>query len=309
MEKSTDKPNKENSSSAPGVLQAEADGAAPVAGGAAEMSGAGSVTQNSKREKRVGFTEECTEEMERPSGTERDSPAAFKPAVLEQDSPNSRPLAALMDTNYPEMSTLELNHQCSDTATLDMDCMICFNKYSIYRVPKLLDCQHTFCAVCLKLILRKEENTWTITCPLCRKPTLVSGGLIRTLQNKEDILERLEKLDSNPEVYICAMGLDGNSWTRSSQDILNTEENSPAHSSLAVQRLLLLLLLGVILAMLILPFMYSGRVKWVICLLLTLGLLMSLVLCCTPKFQCRCKKDAPASCDKEIHVVTVAWNS
>ncbi|XP_030144946.4 E3 ubiquitin-protein ligase RNF186 [Taeniopygia guttata] len=306
MVKSTDKPNKENSSSAPGVLQAEADRAAPVAGGAAEMSGAGSVTQNSEREKRVGFTEECTEEMERPSGTERDSPAAFKPAVLEQDSPNSRPLAALMDTNSPEMSTLELNHQCSDTATLDMDCMICFNKYSIYRVPKLLDCQHTFCAVCLKLILRKEENNWTITCPLCRKPTLVSGGLIRTLQNKEDILERLENLDSNPEVYICAMGLDGNSWTRSSQDILNTEENSPAHSSQAVQRLLLLLLLGVILAMLILPFMYSGRVKWVICLLLTLGLLMSVVLCCTPKLHYRCKKDSPASCDKEIHVVTVA---
>uniref|UniRef100_A0A8C0V3M1 Ring finger protein 186 n=1 Tax=Cyanistes caeruleus TaxID=156563 RepID=A0A8C0V3M1_CYACU len=115
----------------------------------------------------------------------------------------------------------------SDTATLDMDCMICFNKYSIYRVPKLLDCQHAFCAVCLKLILRKEENTWIITCPLCRKPTFVSGGLIRTLQNKEDILERLENLDSNPEVYICAMGLDGNSWTQSSQDILNTEENSP----------------------------------------------------------------------------------
>ncbi|XP_039940483.1 E3 ubiquitin-protein ligase RNF186 [Hirundo rustica] len=288
MEKSTDKPNKENRSSAPGVLQAEADSPVPVAGGAAEMSRAGSVTQNSKHEKRVRFTEECTEEMERPSGTESDSPAV------------------LTNTNSPEMSTLELNHQCSDTAALDADCMICFNKYSIYRVPKLLDCQHAFCAVCLKLILRKEENTWIITCPLCRKPTFVSGGLIRTLQNKEDILERLESLDSNPEVYVYAMGLDGNSWTQSSQDILNTEENSPTHSGLAVQRLVLLLLLGVILAILILPFMYSGKVKWVICLLLTLGLLMSLVLCCTPKFHCRCKKDSSASCDKEIHVVTVA---
>ncbi|XP_063273183.1 E3 ubiquitin-protein ligase RNF186 [Prinia subflava] len=305
MEKSTDKPNKENRSSVPGVLQAEADGPVPVAGGAAEMSRAGSV-QKSKHKKRVVFTEECTEEMERPSGAERDSPAAFKPAVLEQDSPNPRPLAVLTNTNSPEMSTLELNHQCSDTATLDVDCMICFNKYSIYRVPKLLDCQHTFCAVCLKLILRKEENTWIITCPLCRKPTFVSGGLIRTLQNKEDILERLENLDSNPDVYVCAMGLDGNSWTQSSQDILNTEENSPGHTGLAVQRLVLLLLLGVILAMLILPFMYSGRVKWVICLLLALGLLMSVVLCCTPKFHCRCKKDSPSSCDKEIHVVTVA---
>lgn len=289
MEKSTDKPNKENRSSAPGVLQAEADSPVPVAGGAAEMSRAGSETQNSKHEKREGFTEE----MERPSGTERDCPAAFKPAVLEQDSPSPGPLAVLTNTNSPEMSTLELNHQCSDTAILDMDCMICFNKYSICRVPKLLDCQHTFCAVCLKLILRKEENTWTITCPLCRKPTFVSGGLIRTLQNKEDILERLENLDSNPEVYICAMGLDGNSWTQSSQDILNREENSPPHTSLVVQRLVLLLLLGVILAILILPFMYSGRVKWVICLLLTLGLLMSMMLCCAPKSYCKCNSPPP----------------
>ncbi|XP_068890794.1 E3 ubiquitin-protein ligase RNF186 [Aphelocoma coerulescens] len=306
MEKSTDKPNKENGSPAPGVLQAEADSPAPAAGGAAEMSRAGSVTQNTKREKRVGFSEECTEEMERPSGTERDSPAAFKPAVLERHSPNSKPLAVLTNTTSPEMSRLELNHQCSDTATMDMDCMICFNKYSIYRVPKLLDCQHAFCAVCLKLILRKQENTWIITCPLCRKPTFVSGGLIRTLQNKEDILEHLENLDSNPEVHTYAIGLDSNSWTQSSQDIVITEENSPADTSLAVQRLVLLLLLGVILAMLILPFMYSGKVKWVICLLLTLGLVMSMVLCCTPKFHCRCKKDSPTSCDKDIHVVTVA---
>lgn len=304
MEKFTDKPNKGNGSPAPGVLQAEADDPALVAGGAAEMSRAGSVTQNTKHEKRVRFTEESTEEMERPSGTERDSPAAFKPAVLERDSSNSEPLAVLTNTNSPEMSSVELNHQC--TATLDMDCMICFNKYSIYRVPKLLDCQHAFCAVCLKLILRKEENTWIITCPLCRKPTFVSGGLIRTLQNKEDILEHLENLDSNPDAHIYTIGLDSNSWTQSSQDILNTEENSPADTSLAVQRLVLLLLLGVILAMLILPFMYSGKVKWVICLLLTLGLVMSMVLCCTPKFHCRCKKDSPTSCDKEIHVVTVA---
>lgn len=302
MEKSTDKPNKENGSPAP---EAEADSLTPVAGGAAEMSRAGSITQNTKHEKRVGFTEESTEEMERPSGTERDTSASFKPAVLERDSPNSSPLPMQTNTNSPETSRLELNHECSDTATLDMDCMICFNKYSIYRVPKLLDCQHSFCAVCLKLILRKEENTWIITCPLCRKPTFVSGGLIRTLQDK-DILEHLENLDSNSEVHIFAMGLDSNSWTPSSQDILNIEENSPAHTSLVVQRLVLLLLLGVILAMLILPFMYSRKVKWVICLLLTLGLVMSMVLCCTPKFHCRCKKDSPTSCDKEIHVVTVA---
>ncbi|XP_009081216.1 PREDICTED: RING finger protein 186 [Acanthisitta chloris] len=187
-----------------------------------------------------------------------------------------------------------------------MECLICFNKYDIYRVPKLLDCQHAFCAVCLKLILRKTENTWTITCPLCRKPTFVSGGLIRTLQNKEDILEHLEHLDLNPEPNVFVLGLDSSSWVQSSQDTLSTEENAAAGHSLAVQRLVLLLLLLVILALLILPFMYSGRVKWVICLLLSLGLVMSMVLCCAPKFHWRCRRDSATSCDKETHVVTIA---
>uniref|UniRef100_A0A8C3JZ12 Ring finger protein 186 n=1 Tax=Calidris pygmaea TaxID=425635 RepID=A0A8C3JZ12_9CHAR len=167
----------------------------------------------------------------------------------------------------------------SSTTSLDMDCLVCFNKYNIYRVPKLLDCQHAFCAVCLKLILRKEENTWIITCPLCRKATFVSGGLIRTLQNKEDIMEHLENPDSNLEVHISAIGLDSHSWTLSSQDALYREENVPADNRLAVQRLVLLLLLVVILTILILPFIYSGLIKWVICLMLGLGLLMSMVLC------------------------------
>ncbi|KAJ7423114.1 hypothetical protein WISP_35074 [Willisornis vidua] len=225
------------------------------------MSRAGSLTQNTKHGKTVGFAEECMGTAERPSGTEPDSPAASKPAVLEGDNPHSKPLAVPANRDWPKTCTLEMNHQGS-TTSMDMDCLICFNNYNIYRVPKLLDCQHTFCAICLKLILRKEKNTWIITCPLCRKPTWVSEGLIRTLPNKENILEHLENLEWNPEVHIPAKGLDSNSWAQSSQDILNTED-IPADSSLAVQRLVLLLLLGVILTIIILPFVYLGRVKWV----------------------------------------------
>ncbi|PKU34031.1 hypothetical protein llap_15666 [Limosa lapponica baueri] len=212
----------------------------------------------------------------------------------------------LTNKNSPEGCGLETNHQCSSTTSLDMDCLVCFNKYNIYRVPKLLDCQHAFCAVCLKLILRKEENTWIITCPLCRKATFVSGGLIRTLQNKEDIMEHLENPDSNLEVHISAMGLDSHSWTLSSQDALYREENVPADNRLAVQRLVLLLLLVVILTILILPFLYSGLIKWVICLMLGLGLVMSMVLCCTPKFYWRCNRDSLTSCHKETHIAAIA---
>ncbi|XP_009461710.1 PREDICTED: RING finger protein 186 [Nipponia nippon] len=187
-----------------------------------------------------------------------------------------------------------------------MDCLVCFNKYSIYRVPKLLDCQHAFCAVCLKLILRKEERSWIITCPLCRKATFVAGGLVRTLQNKEDIMEHLENPNSNPEVHVSAVGLDSNSWTQASQDTLHGDENVPADNRLAIQRLALLLLLVVILTILILPFIYPGLIKWVICLLLSLGLVMSMVLCCTPKFSWRCNRDSLTSCHKETHITAIA---
>ncbi|KAM6296325.1 E3 ubiquitin-protein ligase RNF186 [Aegotheles albertisi] len=296
MEKSTEKLNNEKRSAAPGVPQAEEESPAPAAEGAAKTGGTGPLPANTVDTKGLGPTEECIKETERPSGTERDSPHAFKPAILETDCPNSK----------PEVCSLEMNQQCSTTTSIDMDCLVCFNKYNIYRVPKLLDCQHAFCAVCLKLILRREEGTWIITCPLCRKATFVSGGLIRTLRNKEDIMEHLENPDSNLEVHISALGLDSSSWAQVSQDALYREENVPADNRLAIQRLVLLLLLVVILTILILPFIYSGLIKWVICLMLTLGLVMSMVLCCTPRFYWRCNRDSFTSCHKQTHITAIA---
>ncbi|XP_009957901.1 PREDICTED: RING finger protein 186 [Leptosomus discolor] len=306
MEKSADKLNNANRATAPGAPQAEKDGPAPAAEGAAAPSRAGPPRENAGAVKRLGPTEEHTEEMERPSGTERDIPAAFNPAISDRDCPNSKPLVTQTSSNSPETGSFEPNHQGSTATSIDTDCLVCFNKYDMYRVPKLLDCQHAFCAVCLKLILRKEERTWLVTCPLCRKATGVSGGLIRTLQNKEDVMEHLETPDSNPEGHVSAVGLDSKSWAQTSQDALYRDENVPADNRLAIQRLVLLLLLGVILTILILPFTYSGLIKWVICLLLTLGLVMSMVLCCTPKFCWRCNRASLTSCHKETHVTAIA---
>ncbi|XP_030363464.1 E3 ubiquitin-protein ligase RNF186 [Strigops habroptila] len=301
MEKSTEKLNKEHGSTAPGAPQAENQSPAPAVECAAGMSSAGPQTEDVKS---LGFTEECVKETERPSGMEQDSPDASKPAVLERGCPSSVPLV-LTNKNPPEGHGLEMNHQCS-TTSIDLDCLVCFNKYSMNRVPKLLDCQHAFCAVCLKLILRKDGNTWIITCPLCRKATFVSGGLIRTLQTKEDIMKHLESPSSHPEVHISATGLGSSSWTRSSRDLRYRDENVPADNMLAVQRLLLLLLLAVILTILILPFIYSGMVKWVVCLMLALGVVMSVALCCTPKFFWRSNRDVLTSCHKETHIAAIA---
>lgn len=306
MEKSTDKLSSENEWTASGVPQAEKVSPAPTAG-AAGMSGAGPHAEIAPDVERLAFTEGHSKELESSPGTELDSPDALKAAFSEGDGLNAASLAMVTNPSSPEVRSSERNDQTSPTSSLaDMDCLVCFNKYNIYRVPKLLGCQHAFCAVCLKLILRKEENTWVISCPLCRKNTFVSGGLIRTLPNKEEIMDLLEHPDSCPEVHVSGIGLDSSSWAQSSQDVLNRDQTIPADNRLAVQRLVLLLLLLVILTILILPFIYSGMIKWVICIMLTLGLVMSMVLCCTPKFYWSCNGSSLRSCHKETHIAAIA---
>ncbi|NXA41844.1 RN186 protein, partial [Eudromia elegans] len=226
-------------------------------------------------------------------------------AASERGCPHSEPLTTVANSSIsPGVFSSEMH---SPEASLpDMDCLVCFNRYNIYRVPKLLACQHAFCAVCLKLILRKEDKTWIITCPLCRRETVVLGGLIRTLHNKDNIMELLEKPDLTLETYISPAGLDSKSWTQTSQDTLPQEQNTPADNRLAIQRLVLLLLLLVILTILILPFLYSGLIKWVICLMLTLGVVMSLVLCCNPKLYCSCSRNSLTFCHKQTNISAIA---
>ncbi|XP_065593875.1 E3 ubiquitin-protein ligase RNF186 [Cyrtonyx montezumae] len=299
MEEPTDKLSSEEKSTASAVPQDEKVSPAPAAG----MSGA----ENAAGVERLAFTEGHSKEMERSAGTELDNLGALGTVFSEGNCLNSTSLAMVTNPSSPEVCSFEGNNLPSPISSpADTDCLVCFNKYNIYRVPKLLSCQHAFCAVCLKLILRKEENTWIITCPLCRKSTSVSGGLIRTLPNKEEIMELLEHPDSCPGVHVCGVGLDSSSWAQSSQDILNRGQTTPTDNRLAVQRLVLLLLLLVILTILIFPFIYSGKIKWVICIMLTLGLVMSMVLCCTPKFYWSCNGSSLRSCHKETHIAAIA---
>ncbi|XP_009680915.1 E3 ubiquitin-protein ligase RNF186 [Struthio camelus] len=305
MEKSTGKLNSENESTTPGVPQLEKGSPEPATECTSGTSTAGPLIENAADVKKLGFTEERAKETERLPGTELDSPDGFKPAASERDCLNSKPPTMVM--NFSISSEVLSSETCSPkTSIADMDCLVCFNRYNIYRVPKLLDCQHAFCAVCLKLILRKDDRTWIITCPLCRKETAVLGGLIRTLHDKDDIMDHLENPNLTPEIHISPTGLDSNSWTQTSQDALYGEQNIPADNRLAIQRLALLLLLVVILTILILPFLYFGLIKWVICLMLTLGVIMSLVLCCNPKFYFSCNGNSLTSCHKETNIPATA---
>ncbi|XP_053136592.1 E3 ubiquitin-protein ligase RNF186-like [Hemicordylus capensis] len=202
------------------------------------------------------------------------------------EGPATSQLGAPEDSASLQPPTPVMSHsRPSDVSLAEMDCLVCFNRYSPGRRPKLLACQHAFCAVCLKLILWNQGQTWLITCPLCRKPTVVFGGLVCSLRDKEDLLGRLESPGPGAEVP-CPP--DFPSLADPCPVSQNQEDASRGDNRAAAKRLVLLLLLLAMLIVLILPFMYTGLLKWALCFVAALGLLMSAVLCCNPGWECSC---------------------
>ncbi|XP_014046020.1 E3 ubiquitin-protein ligase RNF152 [Salmo salar] len=55
-----------------------------------------------------------------------------------------------------------------------LECQICFNYYSLWRRPKLLDCQHTCCSVCLTQMRMSQSE---LRCPWCRSVTTLPPGV------------------------------------------------------------------------------------------------------------------------------------
>ncbi|XP_051895477.1 E3 ubiquitin-protein ligase RNF186-like [Pristis pectinata] len=90
----------------------------------------------------------------------------------------------------------------------ELDCPICFNKYEPFiRKPKLLTCQHCFCAICLKIMVSLKDGSWVVSCPLCRRFTLVLDALISNLPDNTSLMELLPRRmsafpESIPEVVL-----------------------------------------------------------------------------------------------------------
>ncbi|KAM8823164.1 E3 ubiquitin-protein ligase rnf152 isoform 1-T4 [Spinachia spinachia] len=75
-----------------------------------------------------------------------------------------------------------------DTVSQDsiLECQICFNYYSPRRRPKLLDCRHTCCSVCLTQMRSSQKE---IRCPWCRSVTRLPPGLsVSQLPDDPDIV-------------------------------------------------------------------------------------------------------------------------
>ncbi|XP_076994071.1 E3 ubiquitin-protein ligase RNF186 [Tamandua tetradactyla] len=188
----------------------------------------------------------------------------------------------------------------------DLECLVCREPYSCDRLPKLLSCQHTFCVVCLKLLLCVHHDTWSITCPLCRKVTAVPGGLICSLRDQEALVGQLAR--PWPEVRLCPQGLADPSALAAGHSGSAGEDGQDWASAnrVAARRLTAQLLLLVLLIILILPFVYPGVILWVLAFIVGLALLMATLFCCHPSSQgsswasprilfCRRQKDSQIS--------------
>ncbi|XP_053507064.1 E3 ubiquitin-protein ligase rnf152 [Ictalurus furcatus] len=68
------------------------------------------------------------------------------------------------------------------------ECQICFNPFSPRRRPKLLECRHTCCSVCLhQMVLNHRE----VRCPWCRRVTHLSGLSVFQLPDDPEALSAI----------------------------------------------------------------------------------------------------------------------
>ncbi|XP_045715605.1 E3 ubiquitin-protein ligase RNF186 [Phyllostomus hastatus] len=171
----------------------------------------------------------------------------------------------------------------------DLECLVCREPYSSARPPKLLGCQHCFCAVCLKLLLCVQDNTWFIHCPVCRKATTVPGGLICSLRDQEAVVGQLAR--PCPEMRLCPQELENPVTLTAGHPSLAGEDGQDVVSvnRMAARRLVAHVLLLALLIVLILPFVYPGVMQWALTFIIALALLMSTLFCCHPSSQGSCR--------------------
>lgn len=72
-------------------------------------------------------------------------------------------------------------------------CSVCLDRYTD---PKLLQCHHAFCKVCLEGLLRRATSPAVLVCPTCRKETPVPEGGVSGLEAAFHINGLLDIRDS-----------------------------------------------------------------------------------------------------------------
>uniref|UniRef100_UPI00398F68BC RING finger protein 223-like n=1 Tax=Pristiophorus japonicus TaxID=55135 RepID=UPI00398F68BC len=80
------------------------------------------------------------------------------------------------------------------TSVGGLECTICFSSYdNIFKTPKLLKCQHTFCLECLARLMATmpTDQATDIICPLCRRQTPMPDSGTPALRTSQELLAKL----------------------------------------------------------------------------------------------------------------------
>ncbi|XP_072163694.1 uncharacterized protein [Diadema setosum] len=89
-------------------------------------------------------------------------------------------------------------HQISSQ---NLECPICL---TLFNQPKSLTCSHTFCKGCLERVSQTHPSQQTITCPVCRKGTLVPSGDVNKLQTNVPLSSLVDEVKTkNPTCTVC----------------------------------------------------------------------------------------------------------
>ena len=94
-----------------------------------------------------------------------------------------------------------------------LECPICCCRFTD---PKILDCLHSFCLNCLdELISRQQPKADKITCPLCRRETVVPDSGLQSLPTCffltsliDDVKEQERLLGETSEDVVTCDGCD-----------------------------------------------------------------------------------------------------
>ncbi|XP_040403875.1 E3 ubiquitin-protein ligase RNF152 isoform X1 [Cygnus olor] len=111
-----------------------------------------------------------------PSGAERSGPEVS----LRSSQPFCEVVEGSRGVPWPDLPARPVVPPCVVPATMEtlsqdslLECQICFNYYSPRRRPKLLDCKHTCCSVCLQQMRTSQKD---LRCPWCRGITKLPPG-------------------------------------------------------------------------------------------------------------------------------------
>ncbi|XP_071487022.1 uncharacterized protein [Diadema antillarum] len=89
-------------------------------------------------------------------------------------------------------------HQISSQ---NLECPICL---TLFDQPKSLTCSHTFCKDCLECVFQIQPDQHIVTCPVCRKQTLIPSGDVDKLPTNIPLSSLVDEVKTkSPKCSVC----------------------------------------------------------------------------------------------------------